>query len=99
MADNELTAAERALVELREAYYVVFTQDAEGRRVWADLQASGFVWRTTVATDADGRIDMAATLRNEGARAFVLAIRAQMEKAVVGYQPRQREATPSVGRE
>lgn len=94
----ELTPDERAVADMSEAYLVVFTGSAIGQRVWADLQASCFLWQTTVSRDSGGGVDMAATLRNEGARSVVLAIQRHINKGRAGFRPPQREATPSIGR-
>lgn len=46
-----------------------------------DLRIGAFYYTTTVARDGNARIDEAATLRNEGARAFLVSLEARVKRA------------------
>ena len=52
----------------------------------ADLRASAFYSRSTVERDSTGRIDNSATLRNEGARAFLVSLEQRIERAKKAHE-------------
>jgi hypothetical protein len=46
-----------------------------------DLRIGAFYYTTTVERDHHGRVDEAATVRNEGARTFLVALEKRIERA------------------
>lgn len=46
-----------------------------------DLRLGAFYYKTTVERDHQGRIDESASLRNEGARAFLVELEKRIERA------------------
>lgn len=79
MVRDEQERRAQAQRVLYQAYALVFST-VEGQQVLADLRRSAFYERTTVERDALRRVDVEATLRNEGARAFVLGVEANIRK-------------------
>jgi len=46
-----------------------------------DMRIGAFYYTTTAERDHEGRVDTAATVRNEGARMFLVALEKRIERA------------------
>lgn len=78
VGDGRVQAAIEAERVLREAFHTTFSTP-EGQIVLEHLRQIGFYYRSSIATDFDGRVDMMETAVREGRRWLVLDIESLCE--------------------
>lgn len=64
--------------------YMLLFSSPGGQKVLGDLRQKSFLAKTTVVTDATGRVDERQTFLNEGSRMTILYIENRIARALKG---------------